>query len=290
MKIGFLEYQLTNSHFKKFHSLLTGELGKGEVSIVAVDELSSTDEGRQWAAANNVRYCDTPQEVVAQSDALLVLAPNNPEKHLEVAVPALTSGKPVFIDKMLAASPDHAEEIILLAKKSNTPLMSSSSLRFAVELEEFEKRLKGEPEEIFVRGYGKFPIYAVHSIALLMRYFGPDVKQVIDTGSESARVVTVDNGTRRALLEVRDSKNGARVNPWQIGVLSGGRYETATVKDTEGFYRNLMSHALEFFRTGKSPLSTEEQLAVVQVQSAAEQSFKDGGRWVEVKPSERAKG
>src|SRR5690606_18794550 len=96
MKIGFLDYKLNNYHMKKFHGLLTGPVGNGRISIVAASELEPTDEGRDWCAQNGIPCLASAEEVIAASDALLVLAPNNPETHLAVARPALASGKPVF--------------------------------------------------------------------------------------------------------------------------------------------------------------------------------------------------
>ena len=290
MKVGFLDFQLTNSHFKKFHSLLTGEVGGGEVTIVAADELEPTEDGKKWCKEKNVRYCETPQEVVEASDAILVLAPNNMEKHLEVAAPALTSGKPVFIDKMLAHTPDHAEQIVAVAKKSGTPIMSSSALRFAAELDELDKKLKGEPEEIFACGYGKFAIYGVHTLALALRYFGGKVRRVIDTGWPGTHLITLDGGERRAFMELRDASNARTAIPWQVGILSGGRYEIATVTDSNAFYENLMRKTLHFFRTGESAISVDEQLAMVRVLHAAEQSLAADGKWVELKDSAGAQG
>lgn len=245
--------------------------------------------GKKWCADNGVRYCDSAQEVVASCDALMALAPNNFEKHLEVAGPALTSGKPLYIDKLLAHTPENAEEIAVAAKKAKTPIMCCSALRFAPELDELDKRIKGQPTGIFARGYGQVPGYAVHTLALVMRYFGPDVKRVVDTGDASSHLITLDGAKGRATIEVRDAKNAKDVLPWQIGVTYEGKCDLVTIKDFEGFYANEMKRALEFFRTGKSPVSIEEQYVSVQILAAAAQSLAEASRWVEIKPSERLK-
>jgi len=165
--------------------------------------------------------------------------------------------------------------------------MSASGLRFALELDELDKRLNGKPESVFARGYGKFGTYAVHSIAIALRYFGSDVRRVIDTGVGPARLVTIEGAAGRCTIDVRDSTNGAQANPWQVGVLSAGKYETATVSNTDGFYENLMRKTFEFFKTRKSPLTNEEMLAAVHVNWAAEESFTKGGVWVDI-PSAKA--
>ncbi len=283
MKIGFLDYKLTNYHMKKFHGLLTGPVGGGKITISAASELSPTDEGLEWCRENSIPYAMSADEVIATSDALLVLCPNNAETHLDVARPALASGKPVFIDKMLAKTPEDARAIIALGKEGGSPIMSSSSLRFALELEELDKKIDGAPVQgVFARGLGNFPIYGIHTITLALRYYGADVRRVIDTGEEDARLLTLDGPGGKASIEVRNSENQYESTPWQVGVRVGNRYETAIIRDNDGFYENLMRNALEFFRTGQSPVSVEEQLALVLVQHAAEQSFATGNVWTSV--------
>ena len=282
MKIGFLDNSFTNYHMKKFLGLLRGDAGKDKVVVELGWELTPTDEGKAWCAENGLKYCASAEEVIEKSDAIIALAPNNPEKHLELAGEALLSGKPVFLDKMLAQSPEHAREILKLAREHNTPLMSSSGLRFAKELDAITAKLDGPVNTVFARGLGKFPIYAIHTITMALRFFGGDVRRVIDTGAEGARLLSLDGGgSRRATVDVRESENAYETTPWQVGVLIGGKYEVATVADFDGFYANLMVHALKFLETGESPMSHEEMLANVVVQAAAEQSFAAGGTWVE---------
>src|SRR5260370_36602737 len=50
--------------------------------------------------------------------------------HLGQAKPVIAAGKPLYIDKPLAASLEDAREIARLAKAANVPWFSSSSLRF----------------------------------------------------------------------------------------------------------------------------------------------------------------
>lgn len=282
MKIGYLDYRLTNYHYKKFFGLLSGPLAREHDGIVAAWELSPSEEGNKWAADNGITYAESAAQVVAAVDAIIVLAPNNPEKHLELARAALESGKPVFLDKMLAQSTSEAKQIVKLAVAHSTPLMSASALRFARELDELEARLTGAVDAVFARGLGKFPVYAVHTITMALRYFGPRVTRVIDTGSGTDRMLSIDNGSIRASIELRESENQYEATPWQVGLRTGTRYEVATIKDFDGFYENLMRNVLQFFKTGVSPVGTDEQLATVAVQEAAEQSLASGNIWVNI--------
>jgi hypothetical protein len=117
---------------------------------------------------------------------------------------------------------------------------------------------------------------------MALRYFGSGVTRVIDTGSSADRLVTLDNGTTRASIELRESENQYEATPWQVGVRVGNRYEVATISNFEGFYENLMRQVLKFFRMGNSPITVAEQLATVAVQEAAEQSFSAANTWVDL--------
>lgn len=280
MKIGYLDHHLNTSHSTKFLGLLHGSVGNGEVEVVGAWE--SNPEEPDWYEKNGLAKMGSAAEVVAASDAIIVLAPNNPEAHLELAKPALEAGKPVFIDKDIADNVKSAQEILRVADKHNAPVFAASSLRFAKELDELEDREPPPYDSVFVRGLGKWKGYGVHTIAMAMRLFGPRVTRLIDTGSDEARCVTLDDGTRRCIIDVRLSENQYDTTPWQAGALVSGKYETATIKDFDQFYVNLMQEMLEFFRTGVSPISQEEMKMTVAIEKAADLSMAEGGVWVEM--------
>lgn len=282
MKIGFIDHHLNNYHADVFHKLLTGPVGGGRVEIVAAFE--TTPKGDEdWCAKTGVPRASSAAEVVEKSDCLMVLAPDNLDTHLVLGREALESGKPTLIDKMLSPSLDDAREIVRIAAAHGTPLISSSSLRFAVEVEELVARIDGPVNAVFASGFGKFHVYGIHTIAPAMRIVGDaPVKRVIDTGTPEARLVTIDDGTRRTLLEVRQSANQYEATPWTLGVLVGDRYEIAEIRQHDAFYANLMKETVKFFETGKSPMTPEEMLRSVAVQDAAERSLAAGAEWVDV--------
>ena len=282
MKIGFLDYSLNNYHANKFHMLLTGKVGAGEVQLVAAHETNPT--GDDWCAAKGVPRASSAQEVVDKSDAIIVLAPDNSSRHLELGQIAYKSGKPVFVDKYLATTTEDAKEIVRLAAASKSPLMSSSSLRYSVELEELVSRIGNEPIlALFSRGIGKWGGYACHSVAPALRLLGTRIKRVIDTGSGNVHLVTLDDGNRHSSIELRESENQMEATPWQVGVLIGKNYDVVTISKYDEFYENLMKETVKFFKSGKSPISTEEMLETVAIEVAATESAAKGGVWVDVR-------
>ena len=276
MKVGFIDYNLNNYHANKFYGLLTGEGHE----VAAAYEVQPT--GEDWCAAKGVKRVTSAAEVIAASDGIIVLAPDDSECHLMLSREALASGKPVFVDKNLSTTLEDALEMVKLAEQSNTPLMSASSLRFSVELEEMLQRAgDNKLDGVFSRGLGKWRGYAVHSVAPALRMLAAPIKRVIDTGSGTVHTVTIETADgRRALIDLRKCENQMEATPWQIGFLSGDNYDVATISKFDEFYANLMKRTVEFFSTGKSFVPVQEMLDTVAVEVAADQSAARGGEWV----------
>ncbi len=280
LKIGFLDHHLNTSHSMKFLALLRGCVGNGEVEIAGAWE--SHPEVPDWCETNGVTRMHSAAEVIAASDVIMVLAPNNSEAHLDLARPALEAGKRVFIDKCISGCLKSAREIARLSDRHNAPVMAASGLRFASEIDALEEREPPPYEAVYARGLGKWNGYGVHTITMALRLFGSRVTRVIDTGTDEARYVTIDDGTRRAVIEVRVSENQYEATPWQVGALVSNKYETATIARFDQFYQNLMQEALEFFRSGISPVSMDEMIMTIAIEKAAELSMANGGVWVEL--------
>jgi predicted dehydrogenase len=282
VKVGFIDHHLHNYHAEVFRRLLVEKIGQGSVELCAAYECAPTS-GEDWCATHGVSRAASPEEVVEKSDAILVLAPDNFEAHRPLAQAALASGKPVFVDKVLAETVADSEAMVELAERHGTPIMSSSALRFASELEQLLAGLAGPVESVFSRGFGNWAGYGIHTLAPALRVLGRPVQRVRDTGDAHARLVTLDAGDVRAFIEVRSAENQQEAVPWQVGILSANRYHVATVTRYEEFYENLMRAVLEFFCTRVSPIPVTEMLDSVAVLRGAEESAAKDGAWVDLK-------
>lgn len=283
MKVGFIDHHLNNYHATKFLSIFRDGKAGADIEIVAAYE-SNPDDKEDWCTTNKVPKAASAAEVVEKSDAIIVLAPDNIEVHRELSKEALQSKKPVVIDKALAQSVDDARHIIAEAKAAGTPIMSSSSLRFSVELEQLISRVGPGPYEgIFSRGFGRWRGYAVHTIQPALRLLGGRVKRVIDTGQGTNHLITIENNEgRRAFIDIRECENQYEATPWQLGLLHHKNYEVVEIKQFDEFYVNLLKNAVKFFHTRESPVPVEEMLDEVIVEVAADNSFNNGGQWVDV--------
>jgi predicted dehydrogenase len=282
MKIGFIDHHLNNYHANTFLKIIQeGKVGT-DVQIVAAYE--STPEGADWCEANKIPRAKTAAEVVEKSDGIIVLAPDFVETHLELATPALESGKPVFLDKILADSVADARKILAIAADHKTPVMSSSSLRFSIELEQLLALVGAGPYEgIFSRGFGRWRGYAVHTIQPALRLLGGKIRRVIDTGQDSNHLITVENDQgKRAFIEIRECENEYQATPWQVGLLHHKNYEVITISKFDEFYVALLQQVLGFFKTGNTAVPVQEMLDCVIVEACADNSFRNGNRWIDV--------
>ncbi|MCX7626136.1 MAG: Gfo/Idh/MocA family oxidoreductase [Candidatus Sumerlaeaceae bacterium] len=286
LRIGFIDHHLANFHADTFFNLIP-EVSGGEAQVTIAFEIEPRGDV-DWCAARGVRRAQSPEEVTNDADAIMVLAPDNFEVHRGLAITALQAGLPVFVDKFLAPTLREAREIIEAAEKGNVPLMASSALRYAGELEQLPQVASGEVDAFFARGMGNWSGYGVHTLAMPIRYMAQlRVKRVANVGRPGADVVAIEfeNGVRGS-VEVRQAENQYSAIPWQLGLLVGGNYHVATIEDYEGFYRRLIAAVLQFFSSGISPTSAGELLDVVGVLEAAEKSREADGRWVAFKDLE----
>lgn len=97
-------------------------------------ELSISRVGRftrEMAETFGAEIVASPEEVAERCDAVMLLAADG-RTHPGLFRRIAPYGKPVFIDKPLAVSSRDAEEILRLAERHRVPVMSCSSLRFAL--------------------------------------------------------------------------------------------------------------------------------------------------------------
>jgi hypothetical protein len=291
MRIGFLDLYLDNYHANQFHGLLRGDFGANitaelgqpvELHMAFETDPTAGPNRGDWCSARNVTKATSAQELAAKCDALICMAPDNPEQHLHLLKLVADAGKPIFLDKSLAGNLDDAGEILRLVDKSNGRVFSTSSLRFSSELTTLMDGLpEGPREDIYSRGLGGWAGYACHVVCPTLRLLGEPIKRVIETGNGDVWLVTVETATgRRAAIETRHSDNEYEVTPYQLGCRVGTQTYVTTVAAYAELYRNILHAAIRFFQTGESPVGRQESLQAVAIEEAAVESRRRGGEWI----------
>jgi hypothetical protein len=260
MLLAFLDHHLDNWHAKVF----LGMLRESGHEVVGFESNPLEDD---WCAANGVQRFDSAEAAAEAADAILVLAPDDIESHLALCQAALPTGKPTFVDKLLAPTVAEAEVILGLAERYGTPLTAASSLRHAVELEEALEGA-GHIEEGIFSGYGDWNRYGVHTVAMALRVIQSPVAK-IDSWT-TAHVKNVQLGFedgRQASLSVVSGKNASAAFPWRFALREGDEYRHGSVARFEEFYRRQMDYTLQAFARGES-MNPNEMLDTVRILEA----------------------
>ena len=286
IRIGMIG--LDTSHCLAFAGLLNKEQPEPEFSgyrIVLVYPKGSPDiatsvsrvpEYTEKIKALGVEVCDELETMISQVDCVL-LETNDGRPHLEQVLPVLRARKPVFIDKPIAGSLEDAIAIFELAKHYDTPVFSSSSLRFSKAVQEIRGGSIGpvlgcdayspcslEPTHPDLFWYG------IHGCEMLFTVMGPGCESVVRTSTPNFDQVTgVWSGGRIGTFRgIRDGMAGYGGTAFgKNGISSLGKYDG---------YRPLVIEIVKFYQTGQPPVSAEETIDLYAFMEAADESKRQG--------------
>ena len=100
-RIGFVDYKLENYHANVFLKAYRGPLQARGWTVAGCWALDA-DNGRAWAAHNDVPWFESAERLNEHIDAYMVLAPSNPELHLRLCESVFPFGKTTYVDKTFA--------------------------------------------------------------------------------------------------------------------------------------------------------------------------------------------
>lgn len=228
-------------------------------------------------AALGVEIVDSIETLLKKVDVVL-LETNDGRLHLEQALPVLKAGKPLFIDKPVAASLRDAIAIYDAAEKYKVPVFSSSSLRFMNSAMEVVSGKIGKvigadtycPANIEPTHPDLF-WYGIHGIETLFTVMGTGCKSVIRVHTPDTDVV-VGTWEDNRLGTFRGKRSGKH----DYGGTAYGETGTAILGPFDG-YEPLLLEIIAFFKTGKPPVSSAETLEILAFMEAADESKRRNG-------------
>lgn len=227
-----------------------------------------------------VEFVDSIEALCDKVDAVL-LASVDGRSHLAQVRPVFKAGKRVFVDKPFTASYADAREIGRLSRESGVPFFSSSSLRFAADVQAIRASdkhggilgaLTFGPENLEPHHPDLF-WYGIHAVEMLYTLLGPGCDQVTRVKTDSGDTVVgrwKDGriGTMRGLIQGRQ----------EYGAIAFGMkavLDTPLPMKTD--YRGLLVEIVRFFQTGVPPVPPEETQEIIAFMEAAELSKTRGG-------------
>ena len=276
-KIGLIDYYLDEYHaHEAFVSL--SELGgdKTGFSITAAyaerDSLSGiTTEA--FCKMHGVKRAYSIAELCNEVDFVMIFSPDDNDKKEGYAIEAVKYGKPIFMDKTFTDSYESAVRIFDAADKAGVPLFSSSSLRYASELQPY----KTNSTSVLAIGSGvKLEIYAVHYLEIVCTCMGVGIESVRHEQrgvQEWAHINYRDGRHATVVISMGDHMN------FQV-LLADHEGQTRSIVIESPIFKLQMEKILDFFRTGKSTFDRAETLEVMRAIDAIKKSKREEGSCV----------
>ncbi len=289
IKVGIIGTD--TSHVIAFTKILNNPQNPDHIPgarVVAAFKGGSRDIESSWSRVD--KYAEELQKdwkveivpdiatLLTKVDAVLLESVDG-RPHLEQAKAVIAAGKPLFIDKPLAARLEDALEIARLAKSKGVKWFSSSSLRWAKSLASLaQPGLKGAivwgPGPLEEHHYLELGWYAIHASEMLFTLLGPGCETVTRTYAPEQDEITCrwkdgKIGTVRAIRPYADF--GAVVIQKDNKILqSPAKFEYS--------YVPMVKEIVKFFETGVPPVNEAETLEIFAFLDAAQKSREQGGK------------
>lgn len=253
-----------------------------EASATRIDGFTATLKDK-W----QVEIVPSIEALLERVDVVMITSVDG-RVHLAQARPVLAAKKPLFIDKPMAGSYKDAAEIVRLARASGTPLFSASSRRYTEDVQ----GLVTDPRVGKVLGamtFGPATLephhpdlfwYGVHAVETLYTIMGPGCVKVTRTHTAGADVVVGEwrDGRIGTMRGLRDGKTGyGQVAFGSDAVVITTPESAAAVQKPRAGYYGLLVRMVDFFKTGKAPVSSDETLESLAFMEAADLSKARGG-------------
>lgn len=288
-KIGIIG--LDTSHSVAFTKEINGENGKGTEQYKGFKIVAAYPYGSKVIESSYTRipgYIEQVEkmgvEVVSSIAELMdkvdfvLLETNDGNEHLHQAFEVFKSGKPVFIDKPLAATLSQAIAIDQLAKEYNVTYFSSSAVRFSTQNQKLRSGVHGKvlgvdyyspaTREITHPDFGWYGIHGVEGLFTIMGTGCVAVNRMSAEGTDVVSGLWSDGriGTFRGRRTGSSTYGGTVFT--DSGDFPAGAFEG---------YVGLLDEIVKFFTTGESPVNSKETIEMFTFMEASNVSKRNNG-------------
>ncbi len=286
--IGIIGLSVHSEDFTKIINATAGKNGRQGCLVTQIyhppgnpDVEFSTAQLEKFSKTireHDVHFAGSIGEMLPHVDTVMLLT-NDGRPHLKEVLPVLKAGKPVYIDKPLAESLGQVTAIFREAKKYGVPVFTSSALRYVKKAQQFAR---GEivGKVLGAETWGPAPLQAshvdlfwdgIHGVELLYTVMGPGCQSVSRVFTPGGDVVTGiwPDGRTGIFRGLRKGRIG----------FGGTVFGTEGIEAIGGFdgYEGLVDAILEFFKSGKPPVSPEESIEIYTFMKGADISKNKGG-------------
>lgn len=239
---------------------------------------------------HGVKIVNSITELLQQVDVVL-LETNDGRMHLPQALQVINAGKPLFIDKPIAASLLDAVKIFSVAQQKNVPVFSSSSLRYMPNVRTVVSGKYGKVTGAHTYSPATLEAthpdlywYGIHGVETLFAVMGPHCKSVSSVATSSADVVTgIWEDGRIGVF------SGLRTGKSDFGGTCFCENEVVQLGPYTG-YEPLLKEIIQFFKTGIAPVSPTETLQILAFMDAAAESKKQLSKLIDLESIYKTQG
>lgn len=229
-----------------------------------------------WGVRVTTRF----DEAVADCDAIMMEI-NDGAYHLEYLKKVAALGKPVFLDKPLAANWGDGRAICRLAAKYKMRVWSGSSVPFCPEVGAAKSRFSAIRRAYVFGALGHAPAgdslvwYGVHAFEMLQRIMGPGALAVRALETKSSIFALADYGAGRE--GVVETIRGTGIYGGRIqGMVNQADKVIPFMCNMTYAYRDILRLIKKFFAGGPAPLALRTTLEGLAMMTAARRSIETG--------------
>lgn len=198
------------------------------------------------------------EDMINEVDAVII-ARDDYMYHLEIAMPFLKAGLPVFIDKPLTVCQKEFKHFLPFLRTGQ--LMSCSGMRYAVELDEVRSDIKtyGQLKLIRAAVVNDWEKYGIHMLDAVFSFINSNVISVqFVESSHPSLALQLESGTLLHIDALGEVPRTFRIDIW--GTHKRSHHE---ISDNFTMFRRMLWHFIWSVRNGKPAIPVDETTRVI---------------------------
>lgn len=214
-------------------------------------------------------------EALTEAVDAVVIARDDPQCHLEMAVPILETGTPVFVDKPLTTSLTELAEFEPYLRSGQ--LMSCSGMRYARELDGIRREFDSETVKLMngvvIRDWERYGLHILDAV-LHMVDTVPVTVEATPADHDSVSIEFADG----SVLHVDALHDSSLMI--DLAVYTDQRAETVQLQDNFTAFRRTLYHFIQQVRTGTPAIPPETTMLSIKTVAAGCRALEECDRVV----------
>lgn len=265
-RIGYVDYILENFHANVYLKALRNDLKARGFEVTGCTGMKEKP-GREWAEKNGVPYFADPAELNENVDYYMILAPSNPEVHLQLCEQVFPFGKTTYVDKTFTTDLKTANRIFAFADRNKVKMQTTSALRYTCVQTYVDEVGRRNVKHMVAWGGGRsFGEYAIHPVELVVSCMGPKAEALMRRGAGKCSQLLIDfSAGRTAVVNVYTKIS----TPFAASVTTTTETKLMPI-DGSKIFIDMAAAILDLFETGKPNIDRAESLMVRRILDVAE--------------------